>query len=92
MESYSHGLDYEYNKDYDIYQNILLDDIREGIKNKMTKINFGRTSIAMKSSLGAVPEDMKFLMQFKMIIPNFFMKKMSIFFKPAQEHSRSPFE
>lgn len=34
MEGYSHGLEYELNKQYDIYQNILIDDIKAGIKTE----------------------------------------------------------
>lgn len=92
IEGYSHGLDYELNKVYDIYQNILIDDIKVGIKNKIKKINFGRTSIAMKSSLGAIPEDMDFLMRFKVKIPNQIIRRISKIFKPTEEYFRNPFE
>ena len=91
MEGYSHGLDYTLNKDYEIYQNILIDDIKEGIKYKVKKINFGKTSIAMKSSLGAIPEDAEFFMQFKVMIPNQLIKMISSFFRPMGEICRNPF-
>lgn len=91
IEGYSHGLDYVLNKKYEIYQNILIDDIKEGIKNKSKKINLGRTSIGMKSSIGAVPEDMKFFVQSKVAVPNILIKKISYFLKPSEEHCRNPF-
>lgn len=58
MEGYSHGLQQKINKDFALYQNILLDDIKTAIDLGIPRINMGRTSIGMKSALGAVPEPM----------------------------------
>jgi hypothetical protein len=49
------GLDYAKNDQYDIYFNILFRCIELGIKNGKNTINFGRTSLDAKASLGAEP-------------------------------------
>lgn len=43
---------------YKLYLNMLLDIIGEGIERKMKKIDFSRTAIEIKSTVGAAPEDL----------------------------------
>lgn len=92
MEGYTHGLDYGSNKVYELYQNFLFDDIKSAIDAKIVQINSGRTSIAMKSSVGAVPQNMTCYMRFSGKISNQFIKPLFFFIKPSDEHCRNPFE
>jgi hypothetical protein len=92
MEGYSHGLDYESNKTYELYQNFLLDDMRSAIAARLVQVNTGRTSIAMKSSIGAVPSEMTCYMRFSGKISNNFIKLLFHFIKPSSEYCRNPFE
>lgn len=49
------GLDYSQNETFDIYFNILFRTIELGISLKKNTINYGRTSLDAKASLGANP-------------------------------------
>jgi len=92
LEGYSHGLDYSMNKGNEIYQNIMLDDVKVAIKNKMKRINLGRTSVGMKSGLGAEKADMSFSLKFYGVIPNKLIFKIQSVFKQDIEYCRNPFE
>lgn len=59
-ETHAHflGLDHEYNKEYQLYLNILYDLIQIAINNGSSKIDFARTAPEIKSSVGAIPQEM----------------------------------
>jgi hypothetical protein len=92
MEGYTHGLNYERNKQFELYQNFMLDDIRAALAAKCRRINTGRTSAAMKSSLGAEPHGMTCYLRFSGKVTNQFLKPLFYFIKPAEEYCRHPFE
>lgn len=50
------GIDYLYNDSHDIYFNILFKIVELGISQKVKSIDFGRSSLDAKASLGAVPQ------------------------------------
>ncbi|WP_299675138.1 hypothetical protein [uncultured Dokdonia sp.] len=52
------GIDYDYNKKLSIYPRILNDYVRLGIEMNAEEVNFGRTSSEIKSTLGAVPDNL----------------------------------
>ena len=68
------GLDYSLNKQYAIYPRILNDYVRLGISNKCKRINLGRTASEIKSTLGAVPEQLTCYIRHKRSLPNKLMK------------------
>ena len=55
LYSYFIGLNYDYNKNYSLYNRILYDSIEHGIDKKATKIIYGRTASEFKSTIGAIP-------------------------------------
>jgi hypothetical protein len=91
LEGDTHGLAYSLNKTYEIYQNILLDDIKAGIKRKVEKISFGRTSIAMKSSVGATPEPLTFFARINLPLTNKLFMPWLQQIKIKNEYCRNPF-
>jgi hypothetical protein len=92
LEGYTHGMAYDRNKEFELYQNFLLDDVREAIAAGSTCINTGRTSIAMKSSVGAVPEEMVCYLRFSGSHSNQIVTPILRFLKPSNEYCRNPFE
>lgn len=50
------GLDYSANKQYSLYQNMLYDYVESGIDAQTQCIDFGRTAMEIKSTIGAIPE------------------------------------
>ena len=51
------GLDYSANKQHSLYQNMLYDYVESGIEAQTRCIDFGRTAMEIKSTIGATPED-----------------------------------
>ncbi|MEZ4796843.1 MAG: hypothetical protein R2785_06705 [Flavobacteriaceae bacterium] len=58
LDAHFIGLDYECNKTYAIYPRILNDYVRLGIEKNVSQINFGRTASEIKSTIGAIPENL----------------------------------
>lgn len=58
IDSHFIGLDGELNNKYQLYLNILLDLVRDGINQNATSIYYFRTALEIKSSIGAEPHDM----------------------------------
>lgn len=49
------GLNYVYNKEYSLYQNMLYDFVLLGIEHRSKSIDLGRTAMEIKSTVGAIP-------------------------------------
>jgi hypothetical protein len=79
LEGYSHGLLYDRNKEFELYQNFLLDDMRTAIVTKSSFVNTGRTSVAMKSSVGAIPKEMVCYIRFSNGHTNHLIKPLFYF-------------
>lgn len=58
LDAHFIGLDYNQNKSLAIYPRMLNDYVRLGIDLRAKEINFGRTASEIKSTLGAIPEDL----------------------------------
>ncbi|MCB0461247.1 MAG: hypothetical protein R2816_08805 [Flavobacteriaceae bacterium] len=58
LDAHFIGLDYELNKTNAIYPRILNDYVRLGIERQVSQINFGRTASEIKSTIGAIPENL----------------------------------
>lgn len=56
METYFLGYEAEYQKTNLLYLNMLYDMIDAGIQHKVEEINFGRTALEIKSSIGCSPK------------------------------------
>lgn len=92
LDAHFVGIDYKLNREYAIYQRMLYDYIDMAITNKVSTLNFGRTASEIKSSVGAVPQDMTIYLRHKKSIPN---KILSLFIKriqPTEFHQKFPFK
>ena len=63
LEAHFLGLDHEANKEHHIYLNILYALIELGINHQMKMIDFARTALEIKSSVGAVPCNLNMYMR-----------------------------
>tara|TARA_B100001094_G_C18124907_1_gene768954 strand:+ start:259 stop:1458 length:1200 start_codon:yes stop_codon:yes gene_type:complete len=68
------GIDYEHNRDLAIYQRMMYDQISIAIVNKCSKLQLGRTASEIKSSLGAIPLEMKILIRHRNSLSNKLIK------------------
>ncbi len=94
MEAHYIGVRNKDNKKYKIYFNLLLELTRIGIEKGYKRINFSRTAMEIKSSVGAMGEDLNCYYKH----PNPLFQSLSIYLfrllKPSREKwtPRSPFK
>lgn len=83
----------ENNLKYQIYMNILLQFIKQGIEGKYKTINLARTAIEIKSSVGAVPVDMLCYLTHRNKIYNAFVPNLIQYLTPKEKYIiRKPFK
>lgn len=88
MEALMVGIDYDYNKEYQVYSRMLYDFIEQGIEAKMSFISFGRTALEIKSSVGALPFPAIALMRHSRSVTNFLVRWLVTMFQPEQVELR----
>ena len=92
MDAHFVGINYELNKEHAIYQRMLYDYIEIGIEKKLNRINFGRTASEIKSSVGAVPQDLTMYIRHKKSITNKILKLFLQRIQPTPFQQKFPFK
>ena len=92
LDAHFVGIDYSLNKQYAIYQRMLYDYVTIGINHKLEIINFGRTASEIKSSIGAVPEELTMYVRHKKTIPNKLLKLFLQRIEPIAFKQKQPFK
>jgi hypothetical protein len=86
------GLDYKVNKTYDLYQRMLIDYIKFGLKHKVNSIGFGRTAETIKSCVGAEPIAMNLFVKHRRKFGRIFLKYFISNINPTEFSIRKPFK
>lgn len=92
LQSYFIGLNYELNKELDLYNRILIHTIQQGIKLKVNQIKFGRTAAEFKSTIGAIPTESKSSVFIANNFLNFLFNPIIKKIKPKSWIQRRPFK
>jgi len=92
LDAHFVGIDYTNNREYAIYQRMLYDYISLGIAKKVKTINFGRTASEIKSSVGAVPQDLTIYLRHKKTITNRFLSLFLKRIQPSEFKQKHPFK
>jgi len=93
LEAHFLGFDNATNRKYQVYLNILYDLIKEGIENKAGYINFARTALEIKSSVGAAPVDLFYLGKHTNSLKNTLFTPILAYFNPTIDWvQRKPFK
>ncbi len=92
LEAHYIGFDYELNQQYHLYQNILYLMINEAIKNKIQKVNLGRTAAEIKTTVGAKPQNLICYIKPQNTISKLIQKPFISFLQPAEWIPRNPFK
>jgi len=93
LEAHFLGLDHEVNREYQVYLNILYSIIDMAFYHRMNSINFARTALEIKSSVGAVPCDLSIYLRHRNRISGYVMKFVFEYLTPDEEwQPRSPFK
>lgn len=86
------GLDYQFNIDHNVYQRLLYDYVEQAIEVKAKDLHLGRTSELIKSSIGALPTNMKLYVKHKSSVSNLLLKPIIQSISPSDFELRKPFK
>lgn len=92
LDAHFVGIDYRINREYAIYQRMLYDYIKIGIENNLKTINFGRTASEIKSSIGAVPQELTIYIRHKKTLKNKILQLFLQKIAPTEFHQKYPFK
>ena len=92
LDAHFVGIDYALNREHAIYQRMLYDYVEIAIHNNIKYLNFGRTASEIKSSIGAVPQDLTMYIRHKKSIKNKIIKLFLQRIEPTPFHQKFPFK
>ncbi|WCL82488.1 GNAT family N-acetyltransferase [Saprospira sp. CCB-QB6] len=93
LEAHFLGLDHSLNRSHQLYLNILYALVRMGIYRGVEKIDFARTALEIKSSVGAVAQEFDCYLRHRNRISSELMKLVFDHLSPKEEWTpRSPFK
>ncbi len=92
FEAHYIGLDYQFNQQYCLYQNILYSYIKDAIECRSEKLFFGRTALEIKSTTGARPHDLSCYFRFANRVLNTLAKPLVSSTGPKEWIPRDPFK
>lgn len=92
LDAHFVGIDYSLNRSYAIYQRMLYDYIEIAIQKKIKTLNFGRTASEIKSSVGAIPQDLTMYLRHKKTITNKILKVFLQRVQPTPFQQKFPFK
>ncbi|PQJ75262.1 GNAT family N-acetyltransferase [Polaribacter gangjinensis] len=92
LDAHFVGIDYSLNKQYAIYQRMLYDYIKIAIDKNLKFVNFGRTASEIKSSVGAIPQDLTIYFRHKKRITNRILHLFLQRVQPTAFQQKFPFK
>ena len=93
LEAHFLGYDQSFNKKHQVYMNMLLDSLKLGISEQVDRIVFARTAMEIKSTIGAIPEDLYCYIRANNKLMNYIMPTILEYFRPADDWvQRKPFK
>lgn len=92
LDAHFVGIDYTFNQTHAIYQRMLYEYIKEGIRMRNRQVIFGRTAMEIKSTVGAFPVDMKCYIRHRRKAPNTLLKVLFGYIKPGDFEQRVAFK
>jgi len=90
-EAHHIGIDYHYNREYMLYQNILYSYIKDAIYAGTERLYLGRTALEMKSTVGAKPHELNCYFRFSGRMLNAFLRPVIRKTGPGTWVPRDPF-
>ena len=92
VEAHYIGLDYDVNKEHELYQNILYHFIEIALTNKKKHLDLGRTAAEIKSTVGAKPQELVCYLKPQNTLSQIILKPFINFLEPAEWVPRNPFK
>lgn len=92
LEAFLVGIDYRLNRGHAIYPRMLYDYLQIALDRGLCRINYGRTAGEIKSTIGAVPVNMKCYIRHRRSILNRLLPALSRRVRPTAFPLRKPFK
>lgn len=93
MDAHFLGVDSTYNREHQVYLNILYDLVNRAIEGGVKTIDFARTALEIKSSVGAVSQDMLCFFKHRSTLSSKILQFVFDSLNPKEEwQPRSPFK
>jgi hypothetical protein len=92
LEAHCIGIDYEANKEYELYQNILYHFIELAITHKKKLLNLGRTASEIKSTVGAKAHELVCYIKPQNTVSKVILNPFISFLQPTEWIPRNPFK
>jgi predicted N-acyltransferase len=92
LEAHFIGMDYQLSKEHQLYQYILYDFIECAIRHRKKELNYGRTAIEIKSTVGAAPHELIAYLKINSAILHRVVGAVLPFFKNGKYIIRQPFK
>ena len=92
IEAHYIGVDYEINKEHELYQNILYHFIELAITHKKKHLNLGRTASEIKSTVGAKAHQLVCYIKPQNTVSKVVLNPFISFLQPAAWIPRNPFK
>jgi hypothetical protein len=92
VEAHFIGIDYEINKELELYQNILYDYVKQAISINAKHLYLGRTASEIKSTVGAEAHQLTCYIRHRNSFSNIIIKPFVDHLKPTSWVPRSPFK
>ncbi|CAA6810193.1 MAG: Unknown protein [uncultured Aureispira sp.] len=93
MDAHFLGVDGAYNRAHQVYLNILYDLVNRAIEGRVERIDFARTALEIKSSVGAVSQDMLCFFKHRSTLSSKVLQLVFDSLNPKEEwQPRSPFK
>ncbi|MGQ0829517.1 MAG: hypothetical protein ACT4ON_14100 [Bacteroidota bacterium] len=92
IEAHFIGLDYNINKELDLYQNILYDYVKEAIEYNAKQLYLGRTASEIKTTVGAQAHPLTCYIKHRNPLSNRIIKPFIDYLKPVEWIPRNPFK
>ena len=92
IEAHFIGLNYQVNKELELYQNILYDYVKETIENNLQQLILGRTASEIKSTVGAEAYQLTCYIRHRNPLSNHLIKPFIDSIKTIEWIPRNPFK
>lgn len=93
LEAHFLGYDENFNREHQVYLNILYDIIKIGFDQNCKNVVFARTALEIKSSVGAEPHEMYWYLRHRNSFSNRFLSQIVDYLNPKDEWvQRKPFK
>jgi len=92
LEAHYIGVDYEINKEHELYQNILYHFIELAITHKKRHLNLGRTASEIKSTVGAKAQPLVCYIKPQNTVSKVVLNPFISFLQPTEWVPRNPFK